>query len=126
VTEDKADDGPDVTAFAGIARDLTARFQDLVAGMARAGGSAPSGLAAQFRSVLESGATVTSMPVKQMLIVAGAIRQQREQIASMQAQLQLFDDQLKLLDDTIKPVVEFGNQWTKAQETMLDHLRRGS
>jgi hypothetical protein len=89
----------------------------------QSGGIGTSNLTGQLRTVLESSAALGKMPMRQMEAITDSIENQRNQIHQLQEQLTLFDDQLKLFADLLKPMLEWGEQWGKAQDTMLKHLR---
>jgi len=118
--------GGEAGGLASTARDLTNRVQDLVERMTRSGqsgGAAATGITAQFRTVLESSLALGKMPMRQMKVIADSVENQRNQIRQLQEQLALFDDQLKLFADLLKPMLEWGEQWGKAQDTMVKYLR---
>jgi hypothetical protein len=126
MTADKPGGGVDPGGLGSMARDLTTRVQDLVERMTRAGqsgGSSASNLTGQFRTVLESSSALGKMPMRQMKVIAAGIENQRRQIHQLQEQLTLFDDQLKIFAELLTPMLEWGEQWGKAQDTMLKHLR---
>jgi len=110
----------------GLAREFAERLQEL---MERVGGSARSGshdLAGQLSSLLESGAAMTSLPLRQSQAMLDAIRAQRDQIRALQKQLSVFDEQLTAFDDALRPVLDLGNQFKQAQDKMLGLARKAT
>jgi hypothetical protein len=109
-----------------VARDLTQNFQELLDGMNRFGQAGLAGMPAlisQWLSVLEAGASLTTLPLRQMQALAGTIRAQRDQVRALQAQLEVFEQQLTALEQSLRPLVEWGQQWTRVQESMLNQAR---
>ena len=118
----------DRSAFGDIARDLSQRFAEFVERMGELGalaGASGSAVVAQWRALLESGATMTSVPLRQLRLMSDAIRAQRDQAHLMREQLALFEDQLTALDEGLRPLLEWAEQWQKAQQSMLGRLGQG-
>ena len=113
--------------LSSVARDLASRMQDLIeraTSAAPTDGSTIAAIPRQLRSIIESTAAISAAPIRQMEIVADAVRQQRSQIKTLQLQLQLFDDQLALLESTMGPALKVGKQWTNAQQAMVGLIGR--
>jgi hypothetical protein len=106
-----------------LARELTERFQELLNRVGHAGFATMPTLVNQWMAVLEAGGRLTTLPVRQMTTLVATIRTQRDQVRTLQAQLQVFEQQLSTLEKSLQPLVEWGNQWTRAQESMLRNLR---
>jgi hypothetical protein len=123
---DSPPERPDPADPASRARDLTQRFQELIAEMNRLGPAGLSGvpnLISQWMSVLEAGTALTTLPVRQMEALVGMIRSQRDQVRALQAQLDVFEQQLTALEKSLKPLAEWGEQWTRVQESVLGRFR---
>jgi len=113
-----------------LARDLTERFHELIERMNKLGqaglgslGSGMPNLISQWMSLLEAGTTVTTLPVRQVQALAGTIRAQRDQVRGLQAQLDVFEQQLAGLEKSLQPLLEWGEQWTRLQESVLGRVR---
>ena len=116
----------DTSHLGGLAREFAERLQEL---MECVGGSARSGshdLASQWSSLLDSGAAMTSLPLRQSQAMLDAIRAQRDQIRALQAQLSLFDEQLTAFDDALRPLLDLGDQFKQAQDKMLGLVRKAT
>lgn len=112
--------------FTGMARDFTDRFGELIERMSATARSGTQDITAQWRAVLDSGAAMSSMPLRQLNAMVLGIRNQRDQIAAMQNQLAAFDAQLEALDTALRPVLEWAQQWSDAQERVLGYARRAT
>jgi hypothetical protein len=113
-----------------LARDLTDRFHELIERMNRLGqagldslGSGMPNLISQWMSLLEAGTIVTALPVRQVQALAATIRAQRDQVRGLQAQLDVFEQQLTGLEKSLQPLLEWGEQWTRMQESVLGRVR---
>ena len=82
--------------------------------------------AGQLTSLLESGAAMTSLPLRQSQAMLDAIRAQRDQIRALQKQLSVFDEQLTAFDDALRPLLGLGDQFKQAQDKMLGLARKAT
>jgi hypothetical protein len=120
---DSPQDRPGPADAGKLARELTERFQELMNRLGQAGLATMPPLLNQWMAVLEAGGRLTTLPVRQMTTLVATIRSQRDQVRALQAQLEVFEQQLSTLEKSLQPLVEWGNQWTRTQESMLNHLR---
>jgi hypothetical protein len=128
--EDSPPRRPDPGDPGMLARDLTERFHELIERMNRLGqagldslGSGMPNLISQWMSLLEAGTIVTALPVRQVQALAATIRAQRDQVRGLQAQLDVFEQQLTGLEKSLQPLLEWGEQWTRMQESVLGRVR---
>jgi hypothetical protein len=123
VAADSSQDRPGTTDPGAVARELTERFQELMNRLSKAGLAGMPNLLNQWMAVMEAGGRLASLPVRQTTALVQTIRTQRDQVRALQAQLDVFEKQLKALEDSLRPLVEWGQQWTRVQESMLSHMR---
>jgi hypothetical protein len=121
--KDPAQERPDPAEPASGARDLTDPFQELMERINKLGQASVPNLMSQWMSVLEAGASLTTLPLRQMKALVGTIRAQRDQVRALQAQLEVFEQQLTALEKSFQPLVEWAEQWTRVQESMLGRVR---
>jgi hypothetical protein len=108
---------------ASATRDLTERFQELIERMNTMGQVGVPNLLSGWMSLLEAGVSLTSFPMRHMQALIGTIRTQRDQVRALQAQLEVFEQQLTALEKSLKPLVDWAEQWTRAQQSMLGQVR---
>jgi hypothetical protein len=106
-----------------VARELTERFQELINRLSQAGLAGMPNLLNQWMAVMEAGGRLATLPIRQINALVGTIQSQRDQVRALQSQLDVFEKQLKTLEDSLQPLVEWGRQWTRAQDAMLSRLR---
>jgi hypothetical protein len=118
--EDSAERRPDP---ASMTRDLTEQFQELMERINKMGQAGLPNLISQWMSVLEAGASLTTLPLRQMQAIVGTIRSQRDQVRALQAQLEVFEQQLTSLEESLRPLVEWAEHFARVQKTLLDRAR---
>jgi hypothetical protein len=63
------------------------------------------------------------LPVAQLESTVNEIRERREQLKALQAQLAIFDEQLAMLESSLTPVLEWTRTWAGMEKAMLDFWR---
>jgi hypothetical protein len=117
---------PDQSDPGKVARDLLQSLQDVIERMNRLGQAGVAGMPhviGQWVSALEAGAKLTTLPLRQMQALVDLVRTQREQVRALQGQLKVFEDQLTALEKSLQPLVTWGEQWTRMQESVLNQVR---
>jgi len=124
--KDSAQGRPDPVDPASMSRELTEQFQQLMERISKMGQAGVPNLLSQWMSVLEAGASLTTLPLRQMQALVGTIRSQRDQVRALQGQLEVFEEQLTTLEKSLQPLVEWAEQWARAQKSMLGRVREAT
>lgn len=110
--------------------DLTDQLQAVVDRLNKAGheglnalGLGIPNLMREWLSLLEAATTQAAVPVTQLEAILGSIRAQRESIQALRSQLAVFDQQLAALESALSPFAEWGQQWLRAQESVVRRVR---
>ena len=63
------------------------------------------------------------LPVAQLESIVSEIRERREQLKALQAQLTVFEEQLAMLESSLTPLLEWTRTWVGMEKAMLDFWR---
>jgi hypothetical protein len=63
------------------------------------------------------------MPAAQLESIVGEIRERREQLRALQAQMAVFEEQLAMLESSLTPLLEWTRTWAGMEKAMLDFWR---
>jgi hypothetical protein len=65
----------------------------------------------------------TMMPAAQLESIVAEIRERREQLRALQAQMAVFEEQLAWLESSLTPLLEWTRNWAGMEKAMLDFWR---
>lgn len=103
---------------------LLSELMEHVGSVARVSGAGGAALLKQIRTVVDASSAMGALPAVQLRSLSDMIRNQRDQIRVLTRQLQLFDEQLTRLDEMLQPMIELNEQWSSAQQRVLNQVRK--
>ena len=101
-------------------RRLAESYARLAAVTPLAAGLGPAvGPGQDWQALLRAWTSQAAAPVAQLEAFLGELRARREQVRALQEQLAAFEQQLTALETATAPLLEWGRQAVRLQETLL-------